>query len=90
MIIIETFIKNARKREIPRPEPKNLGYANIKIVGCGGAGNNTIDRLMKIGIQGAKCVAINTDRPHALNFPRSEIEISPIAGNEFRASITAV
>ena len=27
---------------------------DIKIIGCGGAGNNTIDRLMKIGIQGAK------------------------------------
>ena len=64
MIIIESLIKNAKKREIPRPESPNLGYANIKIVGCGGAGNNTVDRLMKIGIQGAKCVAINTDRQH--------------------------
>ncbi|MEJ2294812.1 MAG: hypothetical protein P8Y23_08580 [Candidatus Lokiarchaeota archaeon] len=27
-------------------------------------GNNTVDRLMKIGIKGAKCVAINTDCQH--------------------------
>ena len=60
---MESFIKNARKREV-RKEPNNIGYANIKIVGCGGAGNNTVNRLMKIGIKGAKCIAINTDQQH--------------------------
>ena len=33
----------------------------IKVVGCGGAGNNTITRLMQLGIFGAETVAINTD-----------------------------
>jgi cell division protein FtsZ len=61
---MESFIRNARKREIIQSREEKIGYANIKIVGCGGAGNNTIDRLMKIGIRGAKCVAINTDRQH--------------------------
>jgi cell division protein FtsZ len=41
-----------------------LGKANIIIIGCGGAGNNTVDRLMKIGIKGARCIAINTDQQH--------------------------
>ncbi|MHA1601790.1 MAG: cell division protein FtsZ, partial [Promethearchaeota archaeon] len=41
-----------------------IGHANIIIVGCGGAGNNTVDRMMKIGIRGAYCVAINTDQQH--------------------------
>lgn len=41
-----------------------IGQANILIVGCGGAGNNTIDRLMKIGIRSAHCLAINTDQQH--------------------------
>ncbi|MCK5341889.1 MAG: cell division protein FtsZ, partial [Candidatus Heimdallarchaeota archaeon] len=41
-----------------------IGQANILIIGCGGAGNNTVDRLMKIGIQGAHCLAINTDQQH--------------------------
>ena len=33
----------------------------IKVVGAGGAGNNTITRLMQVGIVGAETVAINTD-----------------------------
>ena len=41
-----------------------IGQANIIIIGCGGAGNNTVDRLMKIGIRGARCIAINTDQQH--------------------------
>jgi cell division protein FtsZ len=48
----------------PRPTMNTIGQANIIIVGCGGAGNNTIDRMMKIGIKGARCVAINTDQQH--------------------------
>jgi len=38
-----------------------LKKANIKIVGCGGAGNNTISRLMQVGVIGAETVAVNTD-----------------------------
>jgi cell division protein FtsZ len=34
------------------------------VVGCGGAGNNSVDRLKKIGLWGARTVAINTDRAH--------------------------
>lgn len=71
---LESFIKTAKKREIVQLERENFGYANIKIVGCGGAGNNTIDRLMKIGIKGAICVAINTDRQH-LDAVESTIKI---------------
>ncbi|MFH1445358.1 MAG: cell division protein FtsZ [Nanoarchaeota archaeon] len=35
--------------------------AEIKVVGVGGAGGNTISRLMEVGIVGAETVAINTD-----------------------------
>ncbi|MEM7813618.1 MAG: cell division protein FtsZ [Candidatus Aenigmatarchaeota archaeon] len=35
--------------------------ANIKIIGCGGAGNNTISRLLQVGVVGAEAVAVNTD-----------------------------
>ena len=34
---------------------------SIKVVGAGGAGNNTIHRLLDVGIDGADCIAINTD-----------------------------
>jgi len=61
---MESFIRTARKRDIIQTRQEKIGYANIIIMGCGGAGNNTINRLMKIGIRGAKCVAINTDRQH--------------------------
>ncbi|MFX0057269.1 MAG: cell division protein FtsZ [Candidatus Hodarchaeota archaeon] len=71
---MESLIRNARKRDVVRPKRENLGYANIKIVGCGGAGNNTINRLMKIGIKGAKCVAVNTDCQH-LDAVESHIKI---------------
>jgi len=33
----------------------------IKVVGSGGAGNNTITRLMQVGIVGAETIAVNTD-----------------------------
>ena len=35
--------------------------AEIKVVGVGGAGGNTISRLMQVGIVGAETVAVNTD-----------------------------
>jgi len=35
--------------------------ATIKVVGCGGGGNNTINRITDVGIAGSKTVAINTD-----------------------------
>ncbi|MCF7871795.1 cell division protein FtsZ [Candidatus Woesearchaeota archaeon] len=35
--------------------------AKIKVFGCGGGGNNTINRITEIGIHGAETIAINTD-----------------------------
>ncbi|MFO7992123.1 MAG: cell division protein FtsZ [Thermoplasmata archaeon] len=40
---------------------------NIYIVGLGGAGCNTIDRISEEGIQGAKLIAGNTDAQHLLS-----------------------
>ncbi len=36
----------------------------ITVVGCGGAGGNTVTRMMEEGIHGAKLVATNTDSQH--------------------------
>jgi len=33
----------------------------IVVLGVGGAGNNTVNRLMETGLAGAKCIAVNTD-----------------------------
>ena len=35
--------------------------AKIKVIGCGGGGNNTIDRITEVGVAGAETIAINTD-----------------------------
>jgi cell division protein FtsZ len=33
----------------------------IKVIGCGGAGNNTINRISEVGVKGIQTIAINTD-----------------------------
>ena len=38
------------------PDPR------ILIVGCGGSGNNTLNRITHLGVEGAVTVAINTER----------------------------
>ncbi|MEK6943445.1 MAG: cell division protein FtsZ [Nanoarchaeota archaeon] len=35
--------------------------ATIKVIGCGGGGNNTINRMTEVGIVGVDTIAINTD-----------------------------
>lgn len=35
--------------------------ASIRVVGCGGSGNNTINRVSEVGIHGAETIALNTD-----------------------------
>lgn len=35
--------------------------ARIKVIGVGGAGNNAIQRLCEVGVQGAEKISINTD-----------------------------
>lgn len=47
---------------------------NITVVGCGGAGGNTIDRMMEEGIHGAQLVAANTDVQHLVQI-ESDIKI---------------
>jgi cell division protein FtsZ len=39
---------------------------NIKIIGCGGGGSNTINRIAMEGITGAELYAANTDAQHLL------------------------
>ncbi len=38
----------------------------IKVVGCGGAGTNTISRCVSSGITGAELISLNTDAQHLL------------------------
>ena len=43
---------------------EEFGQPKIKVLGCGGAGNNTINRLYAIGADDVEIIAINTDRQH--------------------------
>ena len=59
---VETAIENKRDEESRlKFEDDMFGTPRIVIVGCGGAGGNTITRLNKLGVKGAETVAINTD-----------------------------
>tara|TARA_Y100000034_G_scaffold77645_1_gene93328 strand:+ start:1343 stop:2437 length:1095 start_codon:yes stop_codon:yes gene_type:complete len=59
--IIQDALKNADNIENNDIE---VGQANIKVVGAGGAGNNIVSWLYKKGISGAEVIAINTDKQH--------------------------
>ena len=62
---MESFVNNALKtaKEFGMSDV-HVGVANIKVVGCGGGGSNTVTWLHKKGIQGAEVVALNTDKQH--------------------------
>lgn len=40
---------------------------NIKVIGCGGGGSNSAQRMRDEGIRGAEIVALNTDAQHLLH-----------------------
>jgi cell division protein FtsZ len=67
---MESMIGNAMEREDTKPSnvldeelEKLLSNqkAAIKVIGTGGGGNNTINRITEVGIIGAETVAMNTD-----------------------------
>ncbi len=70
----EEFIKEEPEKMPIQDEPRNFNVldaeleellskqkAMIKVVGCGGGGNNTIERISEVGVAGAETIAINTD-----------------------------
>ncbi len=58
----------------------------IKVVGCGGAGNNTVSRLMQVGIVGAQTIAINTD---AMDLLYTDADIKILIGKELTGGLGA-
>lgn len=68
--IIKNALSSAREKTVPivnneqDEELLNIlkkHQARIKVIGIGGSGNNTLDRISEIGIEGAKTIGINTD-----------------------------
>ncbi len=49
-------------------------FASIKVVGCGGGGNNAVNRMMDAGLRGVEFIAVNTDR-QALGQSNAQVKI---------------
>ncbi|MCL7475131.1 MAG: cell division protein FtsZ [Methanosarcinales archaeon] len=68
--IVQQALRNSEREKLLRENIKleemceEFGQPQIVIVGCGGAGNNTINRLYNMGVSGAETIAINTDKQH--------------------------
>lgn len=62
---MESIVRDAIKRTLELQTSEEL-FENprIIVVGVGGAGNNTVSRLARMGIKGAELIAVNTDRQH--------------------------
>ena len=63
-LVNEALSKNNDELYNKQISKDDFGNASIIVVGCGGAGNNTVHRLMEIGIEGAETIALNTDKQH--------------------------
>ena len=57
-------MEKQRPQMLQDEEEEEFGAPRILIVGCGGAGNNTVNRLYNIGVDGAETIALNTDKQH--------------------------
>ncbi len=58
--LVESAMKNAPQNNMEY----EVGQANIKVIGSGGAGNNMVGWLYKKGVKGAEIIACNTDKQH--------------------------
>ena len=62
--IVQQALQNDEQEKQQKVEGEEFGEPTICVVGCGGAGNNTVNRLYNIGVEGAETIAINTDKQH--------------------------
>ncbi len=77
--LIKDAMATAEKQKKTTEEFDNVGHANIKVFGVGGAGNNMVTWLYQKGIRGAEIIACNTDTQH-LNI--SEADVKFLIGKE--------
>lgn len=61
---MEFFVKKATDNAPQHAAVQEVGQANIKVIGSGGAGNNMVSWLYNKGIKGAEIFACNTDSQH--------------------------
>ncbi|MDE1798435.1 MAG: cell division protein FtsZ [Candidatus Micrarchaeota archaeon] len=61
---MESLVKSVLGEQESAPESFGSDQIKIVVVGVGGGGNNTINRLIRSGVKGCELVAVNTDRQH--------------------------
>jgi len=61
---MDFIVDNALKADLGRKNEIEVGQANIKVIGVGGAGCNMVSWLYKKGIRGAEIISCNTDKQH--------------------------
>jgi cell division protein FtsZ len=62
--IVNEALERDEQEQKQMDDVDGFGDPRIVIVGCGGAGNNTVNRLYNIGVDGAETIALNTDKQH--------------------------
>ena len=60
--------------------------SKLKVIGCGGGGNNSINRMADIGITGTETIAINTDAQDLLY---SDADLKVLIGKELTGGLGA-
>ncbi|NHJ85618.1 MAG: cell division protein FtsZ [Asgard group archaeon] len=61
---LRDLVDQQKRRYNEKPIEKPLGKTNCYVIGVGGGGNNTINRLMTTSIKNAFCICVNTDLQH--------------------------
>ncbi len=61
---MDFIVNRALENQPAAAENFDVGQANIKVFGAGGAGNNMVNWLYNKGVRGAEIIACNTDKQH--------------------------
>ena len=67
LIIKNSFSGSERGVNMLQFEMEMEQFAQIKVIGVGGAGNNAIDRMIVSGLKGVEFISINTDKQVLMN-----------------------
>ena len=82
--LVDSALKN--QEQFKFSTSSNAGQANIRVIGCGGAGNNTVAWLYNKGVEGAETIVLNTDIQH-LNISNADQKI--LVGKELTRGLGA-